>query len=54
VGYKIVERISHPIYLPVIKTSSISLITIRIVDEEGELINFNGEEISLALELKQV
>ena len=54
VGYKIVERISHPIYLPVSNTSSISSIKIRIIDEKHNLISFNGEEISLAIELKQV
>ncbi len=54
IGFKIIERISHPIFLPVHKTSTISAITIRIVDENDELVNFNGEEIALALELKQV
>jgi hypothetical protein len=54
VGFKIVERISHPIYLPVVNTSSISSIQIRIIDEKQNLINFNGEEISMAIELKQV
>ncbi len=54
IGYKIIERISHPTYLPVHKTSTIGTITIRIVDENGDLIDFNGEEIALALELKQV
>jgi len=54
VGGKIIERISYPIYLPIIQTSTISNIQIRIVDEDGNLINFNGEEISMALELRQV
>lgn len=54
VGYKIIERIAHPIYLPVVKTSAISSIFIRIVNELGNTINFNGEEISLAIEIRQV
>ncbi len=53
-GYKIIERIAHPIYLPVHKTSSISSVIIRIVDENGKIVNFNEEEIALAIELKQV
>ena len=54
VGHKIIERISHPVYLPILKTSIISSIHIKIINEDQDLINFNGEEISMSLELKQV
>jgi len=53
VGYKIIERISFPIYLPV-SLKTISHIRIRIIDEDGKLINFNNEEIAMVLELRQV
>lgn len=54
VGFKILEKITHPVYLPINKTSMISHMKIRIVDENNNLINFNGEEICMSLELKQV
>ena len=53
VGYKIIERISFPIYLPV-RLKSISSIRVRIIDEDGKLINFNNEEVAMVLELRQV
>jgi hypothetical protein len=52
-GYKIIERMNPPIYLPLNK-KYISQIRIRIVDDHNNLINFNGEEICFALHLKQV
>ena len=54
VGHKIIKEINHPVYLPINKTSMISHIHIKIIDENGYLINFNGEEICMSLELKQV
>lgn len=53
VGYKIFERIYVPIYLPV-SLKNISEIRTKIIDEDGKLIDFNGEEISLFIHLRQV
>jgi hypothetical protein len=53
VGYKIIERITFPVYLKV-ELKNISSIRFRIIDENGNLINFNGEQISLACELRQI
>ena len=52
-GYKFIERMNPPNYLPISK-KSISDIYIRIIDQDGNLINFNGEKINLYLHLKQV
>jgi len=52
-GYKIVERPSPVIYLPVVP-SSIDSITIRVLDQTGKLINFRGERIDIRLHLRKV
>lgn len=52
-GYKFIERISPPIYLPIF-VKAFDNITIRIIDQNGNLISFNGEEMSIYLHLKQV
>lgn len=52
-GYKFIERMYIPLYLPVTQ-SVISNIRIRIIDDENNLVNFNKEHISLCLHLKQV
>lgn len=51
-GYKINENPQNVIYLP-INTSEIYTVTIRIEDQNGDLINFRGEEISIKLHLKK-
>lgn len=50
-GYKIVEVPSHVIYLP-ITTNIISYVQLRIVDQNGQLIDFQGETITIRLHLK--
>lgn len=50
-GYKIVEVPSHVIYLPII-VKTIHHIQLRIVDQDGELVNFRGETITIRLHLK--
>lgn len=50
-GYKIDEIPLNVIYLPV-NTKEISSIIVRIVNQNGTLINFRGETISLRLHLK--
>lgn len=52
-GYKLIERMYNPAYLPVTR-KMIDNIRIKIEDENGNEINFNGEEISIYLHLRQV
>lgn len=49
-GFSIDEKPQKLIYLPVNKTE-IYNITLRILDQSGELVNFRGEEIIVRLEL---
>lgn len=50
-GYKINEKPRNVIYLPV-NCQQINNITIRILNQDGELINFRGEKITLRLHFK--
>lgn len=50
-GYKIDEIPQNMVYLPV-TTRQISSITLRIVNQDGVLVNFRGENISVRLHLK--
>lgn len=50
-GYKIIELPNTIIYLPV-TVPSIDNITIKIVDQNGDLVNFREENISIRLHLK--
>ena len=52
-GYKFIERMNPPNYLPITR-KTINDVHIRIIDQDGNLINFNGEKINLYLHLKQV
>lgn len=51
-GYKIVEVPKNVIYLPV-NVKQISSITLRLIDQDDNLINFRGETITIRLHLKQ-
>lgn len=50
-GYKIVEVPSHITYLP-ITVQSIHNLQLKLVDQDGELVNFRGEVITIRLHVK--
>jgi len=52
-GYKTLDVPPNPIYLPVTVTS-IHHLQLRIVDQDGHLINFRGEEITVRLHIKSI
>ena len=52
-GYRIIERAYTPIYLPITR-KNISKIHFRILDQDDNLLDLNGEKISMRLHLKQV
>lgn len=52
-GYKIVEIPKNLIYLPV-NSNEISSLTLRAVDQNGDLINFRGEEITVRIHLRPI
>lgn len=52
-GYKIIEVPSHVIYLP-IAVQSIDHLQLKLVDQDGELVNFRGEIITIRLHVKPV
>lgn len=51
-GYKLTIEPRNIIYMPINRSDLIDNITLRVVDERGELIDFRGEEIIIRLELK--
>lgn len=50
-GYKIIEVPSNVIYLP-IAVQSIDHLQLKLVDQDGELVNFRGEVITIRLHVK--
>lgn len=52
-GYRLTKEPANIIYLPVL-TNSIDNITLTIVDQDGDLVNFANEDITIRLELKQL
>jgi len=51
-GYKVVEAPQNVIYLDLL-CYTLDTITIRIVDQEGRLVDFRGETVTVRLHLKQ-
>lgn len=51
-GYKIIECPATVVYLPINKRF-IDNITVQITDQNGELVNFRGEELTIRLHLKK-
>lgn len=51
-GYKINEVPTNIIYLPVINVNTISSIVIKLVDQDGNLIDFRNEQITIRLHLR--
>lgn len=49
-GYKIIEVPKNVIYLPV-NVKRISSLTLKLVDQDGDIINFRGERITVRLHL---
>lgn len=52
-GYKIVEKPVNVVYSKIIK-NSINSIEFKITDQDGELINFRGERISIRLHIREI
>lgn len=52
-GYHISQEPSKPVYLPIIDTNYIDQITIRVVDQNGEPINFRNEVITIRLHIRR-
>lgn len=52
-GYKIIEKPLEVIYLPV-TVKSIDYLQLRLVDQDGDLVNFRGETVTVRLHIKTV
>lgn len=50
-GFKIIESPQLPIYLPV-TGNVISTLTVRVLDQDGNIVNFRGEEVTIRLHLR--
>lgn len=51
-GFAIDETPTHLIYLPVVNRSEIHNLSLRVLDQDSQMVNFRGEEIIIRLELK--
>lgn len=53
-GYKFIEVPQHIIYLPIKERQQLRTIQISIVNQEGSLIDFRGEQISCRIHIKKI
>jgi hypothetical protein len=53
-GYSINIEPKNLVYLPVLNNRVITNITLRLIDQDGQLVNFRGENIVVRLELKKL
>ncbi len=51
-GYKIIEAPRNVIYLPV-NVKQITSITLKLIDQDGDLINFRGETVTIRIHIKE-
>lgn len=51
-GYKIIEQPKNLIYLPLIR-KRINTVNVRVVDQDGQLINFRNENITCRIHIKR-
>jgi len=54
VGHKIIQRPSQPLYLPISKRGSINRIRLWITDQNGKLIDFREEDITVRLHIRSI
>ena len=52
-GYKIIEKPSHPIYLPV-HLKTIATLRTTLTDQSGEHLDLRGERITIRYHLKEI
>lgn len=52
-GYQIIECPPNLVYLPLLKANTIQNLQIRIVNEQGNLVNFRKETISIRLHIRK-
>lgn len=52
-GFKIIESPQQPIYLPV-STKVVSRLTFKLLDQDGNFVNFQGESITVRVHLRQI
>lgn len=53
IGYKISEVPSHVIYFP-INRDTIETLTLNVVDQSGNLVDFRGEEVTIRVHLRKI
>lgn len=53
-GYKFIEVPQHIIYLPIKERQQLRTIQISIVNQDGELIDFRGEQISCRIHIRKI
>lgn len=53
-GYKFIEVPQHIIYLPIKERQQLRTIQISIVNQDGDLIDFRGEQISCRIHIKKI